>query len=372
MKTEFRRRADGNYMVISKEETTEDIFSERMISRNHIQNLLQLVVENINGTKNYLYNISSLQSFSKLYENKKITGKELERLIKSFLLCRGELLEHLLDTEGIIITPEKIFMGPEEDVFFCYVPGVKGISKETLGEFIEYLIEKTDEGEAKALKRLFTFRKKMKEENFDLSDALNAIDTEINSSRIKVKSINTTEGVESEEAFESVYNELREPEKIVPLAQKKREDAPDVRIKAFDSIKTFFKSHKLLAGDDEWLSFDEEAGLSEGTTFLKQKPERVRRLVGTGECRDQQLEIPGFPCTIGKNAREADLILDSPAVSRMHARIYSLNEEGLYAVEDLNSTNGTFLNDIKIQPYSKETVRPGDVICLGDREYCFK
>lgn len=54
-------------------------------------------------------------------------------------------------------------------------------------------------------------------------------------------------------------------------------------------------------------------------------------------------------------------ILDDQFVSGYHARIYPLNDR--YILEDLNSTNGTFLNSIKLK--GKASINPGDVIEVG-------
>jgi ABC-type multidrug transport system ATPase subunit/pSer/pThr/pTyr-binding forkhead associated (FHA) protein len=63
---------------------------------------------------------------------------------------------------------------------------------------------------------------------------------------------------------------------------------------------------------------------------------------------------------IGRDAG-ADLQIDSPGISRKHARI--TQEGNLYTLEDLNSTNGTFLNgELLTQP---ARLRNGDQVGLG-------
>ena len=56
-----------------------------------------------------------------------------------------------------------------------------------------------------------------------------------------------------------------------------------------------------------------------------------------------------------------EVVLDGDGVSREHARI--IREGKDYILEDLGSTNGTFLNDVKV---SKETLKAGDQIKIGD------
>lgn len=69
--------------------------------------------------------------------------------------------------------------------------------------------------------------------------------------------------------------------------------------------------------------------------------------------------MPGAVKTIGR-AQGADLIVDAPLVSRVHCRL----EAGPTAVEvvDLSSTNGTFVNDERVNRASLTT---GDRLRVG-------
>jgi pSer/pThr/pTyr-binding forkhead associated (FHA) protein len=63
--------------------------------------------------------------------------------------------------------------------------------------------------------------------------------------------------------------------------------------------------------------------------------------------------------TIGRKM-DNDVVIDNLAVSGHHARV--VEENGTYFVEDTGSTNGTFLNETKIQ---KQRLQPGDQIRVG-------
>jgi ABC transport system ATP-binding/permease protein len=58
---------------------------------------------------------------------------------------------------------------------------------------------------------------------------------------------------------------------------------------------------------------------------------------------------------------DVDIIINSPAVSRKHARI--LVQDRATILEDLGSSNGTFVNEIKLA--GQATLKPGDRVRLG-------
>ncbi|MBA3764671.1 MAG: FHA domain-containing protein [Actinobacteria bacterium] len=60
-------------------------------------------------------------------------------------------------------------------------------------------------------------------------------------------------------------------------------------------------------------------------------------------------------------AAECDLPLDDTFVSQQHARLFAKN--GSWYVEDLGSTNGTFVNDQRLG--APAMVQPGDRVRVG-------
>jgi pSer/pThr/pTyr-binding forkhead associated (FHA) protein len=67
------------------------------------------------------------------------------------------------------------------------------------------------------------------------------------------------------------------------------------------------------------------------------------------------------PCVIGRD-QEADLVLDNIHTSRMHARV-SPSADGRATVSDLNSSEGTFVNQVQI--HSPTEIGPGDELLCG-------
>jgi len=70
--------------------------------------------------------------------------------------------------------------------------------------------------------------------------------------------------------------------------------------------------------------------------------------------------LPGAVKTLGRATR-ADFILDAALVSRLHCR-FTARESGELEVEDLRSTNGTFVNEVRVK---RRPLAPGDLVRIG-------
>jgi pSer/pThr/pTyr-binding forkhead associated (FHA) protein len=76
---------------------------------------------------------------------------------------------------------------------------------------------------------------------------------------------------------------------------------------------------------------------------------------------DMTLRIaPGGIKTVGRSAR-AEFIVEAALVSRLHCRLTADLSDQLL-VEDLESTNGIFVNGEKVE---RALLKPGDVLSVG-------
>ena len=74
--------------------------------------------------------------------------------------------------------------------------------------------------------------------------------------------------------------------------------------------------------------------------------------------------LPGTFKTMGR-AAQADFIVDAALVSRVHCRL-TLSPSNELGVEDLDSTNGTFVNGAKVKTAA---LAPGDKLKVGRVEF---
>lgn len=90
--------------------------------------------------------------------------------------------------------------------------------------------------------------------------------------------------------------------------------------------------------------------------------------VYSGKCKRQSATFYlSEPIVIG-SAPECDVVFADPEVSPRNSRIFIRDQT--ICIEDLNSAEGTALGGMRIQ--GKNRLRSGDVISIGDVEFCFK
>ena len=78
-------------------------------------------------------------------------------------------------------------------------------------------------------------------------------------------------------------------------------------------------------------------------------------------------EITSSTCTVGRERATADVVLRDPNVSRRHAQLIFTGSD--WSIEDLNSTNGTLVNNRRI---SRCPLRDGDLLTFGLSTFEFR
>ena len=74
----------------------------------------------------------------------------------------------------------------------------------------------------------------------------------------------------------------------------------------------------------------------------------------------------GYGASVGRHPAITDVTIDYQRISRRQFRISY--DAGSYFIEDLNSSNGTSVNNRSISPFAKIRVTPGDTISVGGLE----
>ncbi len=125
---------------------------------------------------------------------------------------------------------------------------------------------------------------------------------------------------------------------------------------------------------EEEMSVDhkmEENRADQKTVYIgKALLNRGYSLVSLGKGEEKEYSVEFYPYVIGKDKERVNLYLKEHSVSRIHARL--LEENGDIYIEDLHSTNGTYLNDLILTPHEKIKIRRGDIILFGKAEFAFR
>lgn len=93
----------------------------------------------------------------------------------------------------------------------------------------------------------------------------------------------------------------------------------------------------------------------------------ARLVLRYGKTDKPEYQLTNRPVTLGREAIN-DVVLSDPEISRRHARLFV--QDGQFFLEDLGSTNGTFLNGERI--HGPMQLRDGDQIKVGDVVFTFR
>ncbi len=85
---------------------------------------------------------------------------------------------------------------------------------------------------------------------------------------------------------------------------------------------------------------------------------RVLKLVKPGTATFQDMLKVG-------RAGNCDVVLNSPAISKFHAYFSKENQGTRYFLCDVGSTNGTYVNNVKLKPNDRKTLSNGDSISFS-------
>lgn len=370
---EYVRSLNCNYeRILLDKKPEEKKYQYCILSRGGIKGLLLCDLRYINGNAYLYYDISSKQNVEQLYSERTIDREWFIDFVWSVNQIHRELERFLLDARNLVLTPAQVFQDLETKAyFFLYIPYYEG--EATFGKFMNFMLEHLDyedEGLVECVYRMNEewelygeeyLRNKIYEDVKALEKMPAVkVDAKVSEDMTLQDTIGETENVK-----ESVRN-IPEKKGLFGILEGKKNRNKKMREEYRQSMQQemlgYAVAEETIYGVKETSDeVEEEYGK---TVYIEEKelqePEKYRLFAPDGSLL-KTLEKASL--SIGKKKDEADLALEDNSVSRLHARI--IIEQGTAYLEDLNSTNGTFKNGIRLRPYEKRRLDQGDEIKCG-------
>ena len=120
-------------------------------------------------------------------------------------------------------------------------------------------------------------------------------------------------------------------------------------------------------GEREMETEDQQWG---NTVFFDSARGAESKLYALDKKNKRHIELTHFPYTVGKMAGCVDCVLTDDSVSRIHARFEKVGDT--IQLTDMNSTNGTYRNGLRMEPQETVEIEPGDEIRFGNLNYCYR
>lgn len=368
LQTEYVRNINSNYeRILLEKKPEENRYQYCILNRGGIKGLLSCSLRYINGQAYLYYDISSKQNIAQLFDSRCITREWVKDFLWSVQQIQQELGRFLLDDRNILWYPEQVFQDLESNVFsFLYLPYYEG--ERSIGSLLEFWVEHIDYNDETLVDCVYHMCEQLERSGevylqsqiFEDAKVLEQLTIKKKEEEAPASTEAELEAAGSQPVDEAEGSTEKHEEKkgIRGIFEGKRRKNKELR----ESYK--LDMHRAMNGYAVAETTSYEAEDFGRTVYIEEQPEQqpcVRRLYSA----DDRLlaSIEKTTVSIGKRKDEVDIVLEDSSVSRLHARITREGEE--YHLEDLNSTNGTFKNGLRLQPYEKRKLETGDEIKCG-------
>lgn len=360
----YKRDMGISYMIIPS--MAEESFDEKLLLKNPIEGTVPMKKCYLASSGQYWYDISGKQALDAYCRIHSIDKDFFENLILKLCQLVERLEWRLIDVNCLVLDPELVFINAyEEEVFFVIYPYHKGSLFLELQQLLEYLLTRLDHKDVEAVGCAYRLYEMVLTESISIEDLKKAVSQE-RKKRIEVEPIQriTEESEEREEnpqAYTSSYQKWVQVfiEKIKPYYEKAREEVEKYLPKR--------KEDGMVVYPEDIEDAQEEIRVNPTICLrTEKKGQGELRCASNGLFSDYTLEKGSY--IIGKN-HKVKIRIDKDTVSQFHARIEYYEDH--YYIEDLNSTNGTYVNEQPLSYKTRRQLQNGDSIRFGDVRYEF-
>lgn len=420
LETKYYKDFRHNYIILKLSDTAADLYQCRMITGNHIKGLLPCRERHINGELLLYYEITSKQNLASLYENNRIGSRQLRQLFMQLKMVWERMSGFLLNEGNVLLGPEYIYEDVEtKELSFLYYPGEP--EEKYIAVLLEFLLDKVDGEDGEAVELTYKMLELVEKDQFVLDEVLQWFEQDYEEELKEKRGIQEEADaccqVPAQETEESEYQyeemrldtekcrekkafgwlaagaaglgiltyvlcvyELSQRETIyltaglfltglvflssgiyLILLQGRKRKAPGQESVLEKPFQETFVCEKI----------QERADKAHGNTiFIPWVENGENKLYGVGKGNKNHIDLSGLPLTAGKLAGSVDVVINDQSISRRHVKF--AREENKVYMTDLNSTNGTFKNGLRLEPNMSVLLEPGDEIRLGKLKFVYR
>lgn len=366
----FKREKDKNYLIFEKE-IPEGSYKYRMLLHNRISGLLNCRIYHVDNTTKVQYDISSKQSLKRICEKKHLNRQRFEAVLVAIQNLMQELARYFLSLDEVFLNPEYIYADMEtfELYFCCYPDKEQTLAEKEFHQLAEYLINYLDYEDKEVIEKGYALYRYTMEENYDIEKSIQkARAGHLEKDREEIE--RTEEEEENWKEEDYTYKGERQISKIAEggifnhiLTRLKGETKEEKELDELgDEIEEYHR--------ESVVEVEEEEEMYGHTMLLKEtKNKPMHYLVCLSEGGYQDFSITKFPFVIGKGKEWADGVIPHNLISRIHAQLEE--EAGEVYITDLNSTNGTGVNEELLEANQTVQLKSGDIINFSEVYYRF-
>lgn len=374
MEVVYKKNLNNNYVVLANSNIVVSDFRLNMLLKNKIKGFLPIYVGCLDGRVEISYLIDSKQSLKQLLERKKLNSNEIINIIKGIINVMDLAGQYLLKVDDILLDMNLIFTDYNfEEVWFCYYPNSSNNFYEELKKLSQRMLLVTEHSDMKAIEIMYKFFEICSSNDVSINELEKSLVCTSNAFNYYSYNDNIVNDYKDSKVCESNDDIYGVPErkwklnliidKIQELFNKERfRELSKFKENNVDKSNNFEEDISEYTGDDEE-EYDNETILV--SDIIKTSDRKLLSLTDKND-----IIITGYPFIIGKLNARADYILDDKLISRLHLKIHREGEE--FYIEDMNSKNGSFLNDIQLSPYEMKKMEIGDKITIAKYDYIFR
>lgn len=368
----------------------------RMLEENDIAYLLRPVSSELDGYLWLKYNTGANYMMERILVRMKPDGKFLKTILLQLFECIRALEQYLLVPEDLVLEPSYMFYNyANKKLNLIYIPGYGRDVRQQLKCLLEYIMRIFDHRDENGIRYLYEIYETVADDSFDLEELRKRSDTVMEGSIKPPEAGNVATG------YENAEPQAAEHEKTGITT---REILIVINTIALGIMTIWYFINKdewaVIAGlfllvvliiqfilmicsvkeDDSDKAMQEYEMLREYETAASVKncvseatgtktDTRIHRLLPLNNGALCAIAIDEYKdkIVIGRGRKESDYRVPTTQISRAHACIY-LRNDGIY-LEDLNSTNGTYINSVRIPSMEAKLLSCGDIVSFANEEF---